>query len=130
MAAASAPFRCLRRCVQSMQVPANCRRERRICRRFRPNEQLGQVKAGGRGAHPGQPGQFPGRQRAVRQQRPQDRGPGRVGDQRRGRCDVGVERKWFGRYGHLSTLAQVFFDQHRKMTGDPSLRERQDRLQF
>src|SRR6185437_13908678 len=79
-------------------------------------EQLGQVKAGGGRAHAGQPGQFPRRQRAVRQQCAQDRGPGRVGDKRRGRRDVGVPRKSFGGYGHTSTLAHVFFDRYRKMT--------------
>ena len=80
-------------------------------------KQLGQVEAGGRRADPGQPGQFPRRQRAVRQQRPQDRGPGRVGDQRRGRREVGVIRDGLRRDGHSSTLTQLSFDRDRSMTG-------------
>src|SRR6185437_15777853 len=77
------------------------------------------MEAGGRRADPGHPGQFPGRQRTVGQQRPQDRGPGRVGHQRRGRRDVRVVRV-LGYRGHDSTLAQLSFNEHRRMTDNPA----------
>ena len=77
-------------------------------------EQLGQVKAGGRRADPGQPGQLPRRQRAVRQQRPQDRGPGRVRDQRSGR-EVWVIGNVLRGHAHIPTVIQRSFDGRRRM---------------
>ena len=88
------------------------------------------MEAGRRGADARQPGQFPGRQRAVGQQRAQHRGPGRIGDQRGDLGDIAVVRNAvvqnavvrdaLGRYGHISTVDQPCFDQYRSMAENPA----------